>query len=557
MSAVRTKTNCAPRDRSRLVVWLVFAVGLSGIPLAGHAQKLAGYRVSGQVVSAADHRPLPHAKVALETSGTQGGAGVAKVNATEDGRFVFENVPAGKFRLMGFAPGFLSSAYQQHEGYSTAIVTGAGVSTTGLQLELTPGASISGQLTDEAGEPIIGGGIMLYRQRSSGSEQIVEDTASPTDDRGGYEFENLTPGRYFLCAMATPWYAVHPSAERPASDSTQSSVDPALDVAYPMVFYPNALDSGGAAPIVLEGGEEFTANLQMQPMRALTITLHGPPPDPKAPPSGDPQIFRTVFGSEMALQQTTEGNQATGDVRITGVPPGHYTLINTRRSGHATTIDLNTEPISVDLGAPPPFSTVQAAIRTLGEKPLPHNLNAELTMATAPAVTGSADARGALVWREVPDGDYKIVVGSNGKSLPVMNLAVQGHPVQGNTLHVGADGGTISVDITIATNTVNVEGFARRNGKAGEGAMIALIPAGKEFSEELLRRDQSDLDGSFLLSEVYPGNYLLVAIDDGWPLRLKDPAAMQRYLLHAVPVSISATSSGSLRLSDPVAVQPR
>ncbi len=48
--------------------------------------------------------------------------------------------------------------------------------------------------------------------------------------------------------------------------------------------------------------------------------------------------------------------------------------------------------------------------------------------------------------------------------------------------------------------------------------MIALVPRDPDADRELFRRDQSDLDGTFSLGNVIPGEYTVVAIENGWDL---------------------------------------
>ena len=53
-----------------------------------------------------------------------------------------------------------------------------------------------------------------------------------------------------------------------------------------------------------------------------------------------------------------------------------------------------------------------------------------------------------------------------------------------------------------------------RAGKGFAGAMVVLVPKNPEADRELFRRDQSDLDGTFLLRNVIPGSYTLLAIQN-------------------------------------------
>jgi hypothetical protein len=540
----------------------VLIVTLASVGSACHvsAQQLAKARVSGRVVSARDQHPLAHVKVALERQ--QNGEPVATVNAGEDGSFVFEDVPAGKFRLVGFAPGFVSSAYQEHEGYSTLIVTGAGVATEGLQLELTPGASIAGRLTDETGEPLANGNLMLYRETDFGAERVRRMRGQRTNDSGEYEFEDLPPGRYFLSAIAQPWYAVHPHVEPSTNVPYRAAIDPSLDVTYPQLFYPSSLDSNSAVPIALKAGEQFTADMQLQPVHALTITIRASAGERNGQRATYfPRLSHMVFGVEEPVPPVVE-TDSRGNQIIGGIAPGTYRVQEVQTSGVisrglSTAVQLTSESISIDHSSPSPSSLVQIAMHTIDRKPLPAGLQLQLTTANRPAASAKADAQGSVTLKNVPEGDYQVRVSATTRAFPVVQLKTGGKEVPNKRLHVSESGEAVTVDLILASGAVNVEGVAQRDGKPAGGSMLALIPAGDDTSEELYRRYQSDLDGGFVFRSVIPGNYLLVAIDDGWGLRVTDAAAMQRYLLHAVPVSVPPTASGPMQLSTPVVTQPR
>jgi hypothetical protein len=72
--------------------------------------------------------------------------------------------------------------------------------------------------------------------------------------------------------------------------------------------------------------------------------------------------------------------------------------------------------------------------------------------------------------------------------------------------------------------------------------MVMLVPAtfGQAGSIDILRRDQTNTDGSFSIAGVLPGQYILFAIDRGWDVNWRDPATLQRYLMGGVPLVLNA-----------------
>ena len=84
------------------------------------------------------------------------------------------------------------------------------------------------------------------------------------------------------------------------------------------------------------------------------------------------------------------------------------------------------------------------------------------------------------------------------------------------------------------------EGMAERAGRGTSGVMVLLAPEDAKDNQILFRRDQSDSDGTFLLSDIIPGHYRLLAIDDGWELNWADPNVLAAYLKKSIPVQIHA-----------------
>jgi hypothetical protein len=111
--------------------------------------------------------------------------------------------------------------------------------------------------------------------------------------------------------------------------------------------------------------------------------------------------------------------------------------------------------------------------------------------------------------------------------------------------------------ITVGEGTARIDGFARKDGKGFSGAMIVLVPKHAANLEALARRDQSDSDGSFSLPNVVPGQYTIVAIEDGWELDWSLPGALARYLPGGTAVTVSDSSGDIVHLAGPVLVEPR
>src|SRR5260370_9833941 len=105
--------------------------------MAGVPQTIPGngYRIAGTVVSKTDGNPLARARVVIRD--TKDPQKFESVITAEDGKFDFRGIPAGKYSLNGAKRGFITAAYDQHDQFSTAILTDAALAPAALTLPLS------------------------------------------------------------------------------------------------------------------------------------------------------------------------------------------------------------------------------------------------------------------------------------------------------------------------------------------------------------------------------------------------------------------------------------
>jgi hypothetical protein len=516
----------------------------------------ASYRIGGRTVSAADGHPLQGATVLIVNTKTQ--QMVASTLAGEDGGFAFTDLKADKYSLQAVKTGYLLSAYDQHEIFSTAIVTGAGLNTDSLVLRMTPAAILRGRVTDEAGDPVRGATVALYREnRDEGRSRITQFRNAPTDDLGEYEIASLPPGTYFISAKGIPWYAMHPQPRIPANPvELISSLDPSLDVAYPTTFYADAIGADGATSIPVRAGDQVNIDLHLRPLPAVTLTLHAAPGQQGV---RVPQLQESVFDQfEMVYGQV---QFVDSDVSIVGVPPGHYVLnhVNQNNGGIAksTMIDLTRETVDADATSGEDSGGIKLKLEGENGVNFPPPTLVSLRNKEAGIVASQpVNDKGVAEFEGLKAGDYHFLLSGTDRQYHVARITLVGGKPSGNTVRV-APGMTVSITATFAAGSVAVEGFAKKDGKPAAGVMIVLIPSDANNNVELFRRDQSDLDGSFFLPNVIPGKYTAVAIENGWELEWGRPEVLAQYLLKGVSVTISSSKQGSVRLSDALIVQSR
>jgi hypothetical protein len=520
------------------------------------------YRISGTVVSAATGEPLDRANVSLALS--RDFAAVQSMQTGPDGHFVFDHLPAAKYSITGSHRGFLSASYDQHEQYSTGIVTGEGLSSENLGLRLIPGAVIAGVVAEDSGDPVENARVSLYRQtHDSGVEKIQVASSTNTDDTGAYEFTGLAPGDYFIAASGRPWYADNGQGMIRASNGPEAPRDiphAPLDLVYATTFYADVTNPDDATPIPLKGGDRVQINFAMHPLPALHLLVHTPvPDDPRQANSiSTPVLAQQMFGTS-EFTETNSRYIAPGLTEIS-IAPGEYQIHlsggSTAPGEKLTTINISSDQ-AVDAGTGLLTANVTGKLAMASGEALPQNAAVSLTPSNGQNGNGSGVSKdGSFELTSVLPGKYRLDGWINGKRFFVARLAATGAQVDGNQITIGSNPVMIAATVYADPN-LEVTGFARKDGRPAPGAMIVLIPHDPANNRDLFRRDQSDSDGSFSLPDVIPGKYTVVAIEDAWKLSWADPEVIAHYLARGQSVTVTATNPKVTPLKEPVEVQPK
>ena len=512
-----------------------------------------GYRIAGTVVSKSDGHPLDHAAVAVVDVKNRTKLQVMITSA--DGRYLFQGLTAGKYSLEGQRKGYIRAAYDSHDQYSTAIVTGADFDTEHLVLRLAPVGLIAGKVLDESGEPVRHAAVGVYfEDHGAGIGQVREIRNAQTDDLGEYEVTPLLPGTYFVSASATPWYAVHPDSQPEQPGAPPVSVDRSLDVTYPLTYYGDETEADNASPIPLRGGDHVTADIHLSPAPALTLRFRVP----ENPQNGFqmPQLQQTGFDGGTTYVQTTGFRMVSpGVMEITGIPAGKYNVrVNEEGSGaQMSNIDLNKEGQELDLSSAEVLSNVKISVNI--SEDMPHRGVVALRSGRRVVVAWQqVDAKGEAELQQVPAGVYDVLAWNFGKPYSIDRMAVEGVQVQGHKVKIAA-GSSPSISLTLIEGSVQVQGVVKRAGKGVPGAMVVLVPKDPDSHRDRFRRDQSDLDGTFTLQGVVPGFYTVLAIDNGWELDWSQPDVIAAYLKRGRSVEIANQSGRTVDLREPIEVQ--
>ena len=517
--------------------------------------------ISGVVLSAKTGLPLGDAEVSLTDVATN--TLVATLRTPESGQFLFPHLADGKYSLRGSHRGYINAIFEEHAGYSTAIVTGPGQVTTSLKLTLPPQGVIFGTVSEDTGDPVPKSRVALYRVERSGIERTVRAGDTTTDNLGNYEFPNLSPGNYYLAVIAIPWYAARPQPPgQPGNNAPRSP----LDVAYPITYYAGVTDSSSATPIPVAAGERIPVNFAMHPVPAVRLFVQIPKSAGNHVISF-PQVRQDVFGSTEMASPSSAGyldappGAAFATFEINGLAPGHYEVelgSNRGSSGRVASLDAASASESVDLtavGQSLPDITGKLLMPASETGALPKDLNIGLKPREGDSWSNArVEPDGSFRLQAVRPGTYDVQVNSPGVNYAVTHLIAKGAKAAGSALTVAGD--PVELSLAVAQSTTSVNGFARLEGKPAPGVFVLLVPAHFTADGQLPETDQSDSDGSFTFFNVLPGNYTLIAIQEGWTLDWARPEVLNSYLAKGQKVAIPPQVK-EINLKDPIETQPK
>ena len=467
-----------------------------------------------------------------------------------DGTFSFDQVKAGKYSLTAAGRGFARQSFNEHEQFSSAVVVGPDKVSTGIEFRLEPDASISGTIVDEHNDPVMNAQVMLFRAGiQEGRRGIFRAQQTMSNDLGRYHFAHVRPGKYYVVISATPWYAENGRTDmrgvaggmvrgprfyaEPAGAS-----NPALDVAYPLTFYPGVTNSQDAEPINITPGVREDADFTLTAVPSIHVRVRVPSDNPQQ--NVVAMLTKEVFGTADFGGNIRSINYGQGYTEMSGITPGRYVLqlrgVGPERgprlmSEREIEITGDTEINGSDM---PAGVSVSGTVHFAGSAP-PGDVRLVLRRMGMPTPPLRVDEKGEISSEEpIAPGQYELFLPM--PNYQIIRISATGAKLEGQSITVGSE--EVHLKIEAAKALARIEGVVKKDGKGFAGAMVVLVP--QDMSRPTMyRRDQSDSDGSFVLSSVAPGAYTLVAIENGWDLEWSVPQTMKAFLAAGETVQVA------------------
>jgi uncharacterized protein (DUF2141 family) len=293
------------RDLAAAVIALAVASGVAGPQPAGTGA------VEGAVVDVTG-QPIPGATIRISNPRTSFDTSVTAA----DGRFQVGNLAPARYTVAAIADGYVEAEYGafQPGDPGVPVLALARQKVSNLVITLRKSGAISGQLTDDHGDPVAGHVSIL----APGPQGMTTATAGSTDGAGRYRFGDLPPGSFAVLAVPDP-----SPGERRAKDA--AGVERVMTLA--PTFYPSATNVAAAALVRLAGNDEASAiDIRLQPQPATSVEI-------AVTTAGGRALDRmqAVLLSDddrgPARAQWAQDPDASAKTTMTGVVAGQYRLV--------------------------------------------------------------------------------------------------------------------------------------------------------------------------------------------------------------------------------------
>jgi len=166
----------------------------------------AGGGVNGSIrgrVVGTDGRSIPYADIRLTLEGEPRRS--LSIRAGADGAFAFRDLPAGAHRVFAVKTGYGTVVGTDPDARTIlrpAFLTLRVELIDGVDIRLARWGTISGQVTDERGDPIQGVRVEVLQARYEGGQRCSRPAGASaiSDDLGRYRFFDVAPGQYIVSA---------------------------------------------------------------------------------------------------------------------------------------------------------------------------------------------------------------------------------------------------------------------------------------------------------------------------------------------------------------------
>jgi hypothetical protein len=485
--------------------------------------------VQGQIVQQPGGLPIRKANIRL-FNGDGGETNYAALT-DEEGRFAFEGVKPGNYRLRCERAGFVD-AEKRHHQWGTLLSLEPGQEIKDLLFHMAPAAVILGKVTDKDGDPVPNAEVAAipYGTTLHGNN-IPMFAGAVTNDVGEYRIGGLFPNRYLVMVQAP-------------SELVRAAIVKGGDTdlpAYPTTYYPGTADKGLAIPLALRPGDETPANVTLTLVRLAH--LRGVVTNFSASASDTKVILRPKDDGYM-LETELWPVDKNGRFDIHGVLPGSYGFLivfggdkmaqmmrgdQIVQVASADVDGLRISPLAngqirgrfrMDNGEKVDWSQFDVRFRSTQRIAFGSSLSSGRTFEAVSwdELSPNPEVRndGSFEMTDVPAGTYDLHIASARKSLQdyfVKAVNLGGKDIADSVFTVG--GARYSMDIVVSAKGSTLEGVVvdGKDKPASDVTVICIPDAKRRERHDLYQQDTTDHRGEFSLRGLNPGEYRVFALD--------------------------------------------
>jgi carboxypeptidase family protein len=527
--------------------------------------------IKGRLVSG-DGQPLTNANVMAQSLTAPPTAKPTRVDS--EGRFVFDDLPAAAYIIIGTAPGYID----QSMSLGDASQWPRHLIGSDVRITLIRGGVITGLVTNAKGEPIVGVPVHATLQNAVTSITTFFTGAgvTETDDRGSYRIYGLLPGQY----------TVHAGGNGQFGQFTPSGFD--IDVA---TYYPSSTRDTTVPVSVRSGDETNGIHIKYKGIEGHSISgviLGNVEPGTL---SGAITIFLANAGSSSVLSleiaAVTDPRRAFS---FNGIADGEYDLFAaylgsqtenavvgtkrvTLRGGDVTGVELHLTPLASISGTitldplKPEDKCDQRRSQLIEIIPVaprdePKKSGSQSMVAMLSGGLGLLNEKGEFALRNLEAARYRLEIKLPTESWYVRAITLPGaaaraqepptaqraqplvaspNPKVWQGVVAIKSGEKLSgVSIAVGQDAAGLHGRVTPEGAAvREGTRVHLVPVDREQADNVLRYHETlvNSDGSLAFTNIAPGRYFILA-------RVEAPtevAATPR------PAALDALARGKLR----------
>lgn len=501
------------------------------------AEAVGTAEISGRVFATDTGRPLKRARVVVS-----GGGRPRAATTDEQGRYRLAGLPAATYSITASKAGFVDAAYGQRRALRTGtpVEVADGQHLSGLDIKLPKGGVITGHVLDEDGNPLARAIVNVLRYQWGGGEKRLAPAGNDqSDDRGQYRVFGLPPGDYFVSANAGGLDRVPPrffGQPEPPEDETDST-------GYAPTYYPGVTAAENAAHVKLATAQEIAGidfQLQLVPLATVRGNVSGNAGNVVLVPAEGARLGQN-FRAPVAQD---------GTFAIAGVPPGRYTAV-ARGEGVTAIQAITVSGADVVVSLAPVAGadvtgtvTLEAAGADVpknfsGFRLSPMSLDSSLIAGRMPR-PGEIGENGSFAAKGLPPGRYTLRA-SGPRGWMMKALYLNGRDITDEPLEIGTEN-VSDLNVIFTDRIGSISGTVRdARGTAVPGTTVIVFTTDPKLwfaQSRLIQTARTDQSGTYAVSTLPAGEYLVVATDDVEQGEWFDPEFLDEIKARAVKVTV-------------------